>query len=61
MLLIHDSGIKFAEASKIANQLTFRWEDDPGLSGRAEERTRQMAVLRRAPPLLLALTMEGGG
>lgn len=31
MLLIHGRGIKFAEASKVANQLTLRGEDYPGL------------------------------
>lgn len=53
MLLIYDRGIKFAEASKVANQLTLRGEDYPGVFRWAqsnhtalESRVPSLAVMR---------------
>ena len=52
-------GVKGTEASKVANQLTLRWKDDPGLSGWAEERTREMAFREGLHPLVTGF--EDGG
>ena len=49
MLLIHDRGIKFAEASKVANQLTLRGEDYPELFRQAQ--SNHTALESRAPSL----------
>ena len=52
MLLIRDRGIKFAEASKVANQLTLRGEDYPGLFRRAQS---NHTVLESGAPSLAVM------